>query len=599
MKKVAVAPFDGAASSPESSGDLLCVSLFAGLACAAFYYPCAWAAQLVVSVLPALLRMVFWGGRVGYFHLSPFNVTVMPSAADVSTKPTSGAAAGNLALLAFVVLIVTAALAIPRWKRDYLSWLAIALLGQMALVPPILRAAFRQELSLGNLFAGLLFFGILTLGLMKSAGSIPGGYRARVAFLIVAFVVPTTVLTGLQVLSRDFGFTPGFLLPLLPAVIAAGLGALTASRRISPQPFRADWRTPAFGVILTGLLAAGTTKGGQMLNEAFLRARRAANQAAMATLPPIPTHAPYPRFFFQKGVNLTAQFPDTYDSEGARQMLGTLQPYGVNAVALVPYGFARRGEPQVHLMSRGSWENDEGLRELSRLAHARGMMVMLKPGVWMRGGYGGDLEFASPADRARWFASYGLFIEHYARLATEIHADMLCVGGEFSKLTPYDAEWRKLIARVRTLYPGPLVYAANFGDEFEHLAFWDALDAIGLQEYYPLPDDLSTDALVRKVESVQHEFQRPVIFTEAGFSSSEHPNRQPWNDSRRAGLDVDAQARCYEAVLHTFYHQPWFEGVYWWDVGTDGGGGPHDTSLTPWGKPAMQVIKRWYTGGGR
>jgi len=99
-----------------------------------------------------------------------------------------------------------------------------------------------------------------------------------------------------------------------------------------------------------------------------------------------------------------------------------------------------------------------------------------KPGIW--GAY--KLEFSSAQDRAAWFDQYRVFLEHYARLATRIHADLFCVGGEFVKLTPYEAEWRKLIARARELYPGPLVYAANHGTEFETITFWDALDYIGL-----------------------------------------------------------------------------------------------------------------------
>ncbi|HET7102290.1 MAG TPA: hypothetical protein VFJ52_14140, partial [Terriglobia bacterium] len=34
--------------------------------------------------------------------------------------------------------------------------------------------------------------------------------------------------------------------------------------------------------------------------------------------------------------------------------------------------------------------------------------------------------------------------------------------------------------------------------------------------------------------------------------------------------------------------------MYWWKVGTNGFGGADDTSLTPWGKPAMQVVRKWY-----
>ncbi len=598
--KVQASPINGVAISPDIRQESLCISLSAGLVCAAFFYPFAWTAQFLVSGLPALLRFAFWGDRLRYFYMSPFGVAVLAIPRNVTTRPVFGKPAGGLALTMLLVSVVGAALAIPRWKDHYLSSLGIALLGQAALASLILRIAFRQEFSTGNVFAALLFFGVLTLGARKLAGTISGGFGVRLAFLVGAWVAPLALFLLLQVLLQGYGFHRGWsVFPLAPAVVASLLAALRPSRRTWPKAFRADGRTPILGALLTMLVAAGTMQGGQMLNDAFLRAWQAANRAAMSSLPTMPANAPYTKVFFQKGVNLTAQFPDTYDSVGARQMLDALTAYGINAVALVPYGFERRGDPEVHLMGHGSWESDEGLRELSRLAHARGMKVMLKPGIWVRGGYGGDLEFRSPADRARWFATYGGFLDHYARLAAEIHADIFCVGGEFSRLSPFDADWRRLIARTRERYPGPLIYAANFGDEFEDLTFWDALDYIGLQEYYPLPDDLSTDALVRKVNVVQQRFHRPVIFTEAGFPSYEHPNREPWNDSKRGTIALEAQARCYEAVLRAFYHQPWFEGVYWWDVGTDGRGGPQDTSLTPWGKPAMQVIKRWYTAGSR
>ena len=59
------------------------------------------------------------------------------------------------------------------------------------------------------------------------------------------------------------------------------------------------------------------------------------------------------------------------------------------------------------------------------------------------------------------------------------------------------------------------------------------------------------------------------------------------------------QASCYEAICRAFYQKPWFEGMYWWKIGTDGEGGPADASLTPWGKPAMEVLSRWYLHGDR
>ncbi len=322
--------------------------------------------------------------------------------------------------------------------------------------------------------------------------------------------------------------------------------------------------------------------------------------AAAAAYPSLPDNAPYPETFLQKGVSLAAEFPDPYGSSAAREMLKALKGNGVNAVALVPYGATQIGSIEIRAFGRHSLESEEGISETARVAHALGMKVMLKPGIWVgRGSYAGNLEFASAARQAKWFDAYTQFILHYARLATQVHADIFCVGGEFVHLSPDACAWRKIIAQVRSVYPGPLTYAASFGEEFEHIRFWNALDYIGLQEYYPLPPNLSTAALIAHVEGVQKKFNKPVIFTEAGFPSVPGAGEHPWDSSARGPVALALQARCYEVIFRAFYDQPWFEGMYWWKVGTNDFGGRRDRSLTPWGKPAMAIVKRWYTGNFR
>jgi hypothetical protein len=295
--------------------------------------------------------------------------------------------------------------------------------------------------------------------------------------------------------------------------------------------------------------------------------------------------------YFHKGVNFTAEGRSGYTSAVASPTLEALAKYGVTSIALVPYGFTRRGTPEVRF--GGGWETDEGIEQVAAAAHRLGMKVMLKPQLWVRPGYPGDLDFPDPAEREKWFAGYQSYIEHQARRATLIHADILCIGVEFAKLTRYESNWRKLIARTREVYAGPLVYASTHGEEFERIRFWDTLDYIGINEYSPLPDSLSTDALVARIKAVQQRFRKPVIFPEIGFASLENPQREPWNETRRK-LSMEDQARCYEAILKAFYRQPWFQGMYWWKVGTNGYGGAEDGSHTPWRKPSMEVVRRWY-----
>ena len=135
------------------------------------------------------------------------------------------------------------------------------------------------------------------------------------------------------------------------------------------------------------------------------------------------------------------------------------------------------------------------------------------------------------------FEHYYRWMRHYALLAEMYEADMLCVGVEFAQATlAREEDWRQLIRRLRGIYRGPLVYAANWGEEYEQLAFWDELDAIGLNCYYPLGQEDSLDlpeltrrfsAILDKVEKTANKWNKPLFFTEIGFRSVAAPWQQP------------------------------------------------------------------------
>ena len=456
------------------------------------------------------------------------------------------------ALLEVVFIAITVAILLAFFGRAHRlqAGLALALLGQVGMVTWLWRLFYRIAMSPQGIVVSAFFFSLMSLGLhwmLTAHGN--SRYWARVGSLLADFVLPPAIAGIVGVLCHYPWISRQAFSLLIPAVLASLLVSLLPPRRLAPEPRRIGWRSVAAGLATTLAFLAAASWGGQVATGAFERARLAANQAAMASFPKAPADLPYPKLFFQKGVNFTAEFPDVYASEGARRMLELLPQYGVNAIALVPYGWSSVKPPRVLLPSQGqNWESDEGIEELSRVAHALGMKVLLKPAVWQA--Y--DLDIPSAPDRAAWFDEYRRFLEHYAQLAKRSHADIFCVGGELVHLTPYDSEWRKLISRVRKLYPGPLVYAANFGQEFEHVTFWDALDYIGLQEYYPLPDNLALESIVQKVEEVQQKYHRPVIFTEVGFPSLEGANRQPWDDSHNTRISLQAQVACYQAIFRAF-----------------------------------------------
>lgn len=298
---------------------------------------------------------------------------------------------------------------------------------------------------------------------------------------------------------------------------------------------------------------------------------------------------------FQRGVCFTAERGVRYGSEESKKMLRALPAYGVNSVALVPYGFVQRNPMQLLPAGPRSWESEDGVEALAVLARQLGMKVMLKPHLWrLRDG-----ELDNPQSRSGFLSAYGGFAEHYARMAVRIRADFFSIGTELAPSTRDEAAWRAIIARVRAIYKGPLTYSAIQGPEFETIGFWDALDYIGLDNYYPLGDGYSAADALARIEKVQRRFRKPVVFTEAGFSSAVGARKAPWMDETANPVSLEEQLRCYRALLEAFYRKPWFYGVYWWKIGTNGYGGKENNSMTPWGKPAMEEVGKWYRQGSR
>jgi hypothetical protein len=555
------------------------------LCCLSFFYPFYWVALFAVNALPALLHAALPGHRLGFVRLGLFGAQAacFPPG-ETSLSPRDADRTGFF-LIAGIVL--AAGLLAARLLNRRLAGLFIASLGAAAMAQPLMglflirRAVPSRSVAVAA-FAAL----VLVFGLRWMLAACPHGWGVRLAAAAALFTLPVALFHS----QAGFGPPQSAAMYAIPP-LAASLVAAFTRLRIDVRPAHVSHL--AAGVAASLLLAGGLHAN----NAARERERANALRATLAAIPMTPARAAYPKLFFQRGVNFTAEGRAGYEPEYAARMLDRLRTFGVNAVALVPYGSMRRGSATIRY--GGGWERAELVEAVTRLAHARGMKVMLKPQIWVGGGgFPGDIEFPDARERAQWFLNYGEMVDFYAQLAARSHADIFVVGTEFGKLTMHEAEWRGLIARARKLYSGPITYAALQGPEFEKIRFWDALDYIGLNNYYPLPDDLSTAAVVAKVEAVQRRFGKPVIFPEAGFTSLTAPHREPWDETPRA-LSMEDQARCYEAVLKAFYKKPWFQGVYWWKVGTDSFGGPRDGSHTPWGKPAMDIVGKWYRDGGR
>lgn len=297
-----------------------------------------------------------------------------------------------------------------------------------------------------------------------------------------------------------------------------------------------------------------------------------------------------------------------YGSKKAEQALVHLKNMQSNAIAIVPYSFSRypkRPHP-IPVAKRAGSENDESVIQSAEVAQSLGLSVILKPQIWVgRGMWTGDIEMSSDQDWESFFDQYGHWISHYAIMAEIYEWESLCIGTELVQTTlKRDHNWRKLIRSLRSLYSGSMTYAANWGDEFEKTTFWDELDYIGLNCYYPLSQkDGASDkdlmkgfrAVIDKIKKVHQRYQKPIVFTEIGFPSIEQPWKKPHEDWGDFEVNVAHQSRCYEVVFKSIQNQAWCKGILWWKYPSDlMDKRKKETGFTPHGKMAEGVVADWF-----
>jgi len=121
-------------------------------------------------------------------------------------------------------------------------------------------------------------------------------------------------------------------------------------------------------------------------------------------------------------------------------------------------------------------------------ARQRGLSVMIRLHVdvldvdVLDGTWRADIRPESPA---LWFESYRATVLPLAEQAAAWSVERFVVGTELAGLMDQEDLWRRLIAEVREVYPGEILYSASW-DEPPFVPFWDAVDRIGVNADYPV-----------------------------------------------------------------------------------------------------------------
>lgn len=312
---------------------------------------------------------------------------------------------------------------------------------------------------------------------------------------------------------------------------------------------------------------------------------------------------------FQKGMCFVTWEKERYSSSHTDNSLEMLAGTGTEWIAIVTTYYQDEYNSQ-QIFPTEKTPSDRSLIHVINKAHKLGLKVMLKPhidlidqsdGLWRA-----DIGFQNEADWREWFLEYSKFILHYARLAEKTNVELFCIGTELSFACQQTEFWQiYIIPQIRKAYSGKLVYAANW-DEYRNIRFWDELDYVGVDAYFPLVDrsasgyeeiETGCKKWADEIEQWQKTINKPIIFTEVGYRSCEFSAARPWDSSLNAKVDLEMQANCYRAVLNTFCNRAWFKGVYWWYWKTSPyAGGLGNRDFTPQNKPAQTVLTNWYRG---
>ncbi|PEN11116.1 hypothetical protein CRI94_16995 [Longibacter salinarum] len=303
-------------------------------------------------------------------------------------------------------------------------------------------------------------------------------------------------------------------------------------------------------------------------------------------------------------------------------VLDAIASLGASDITLIPFGFQETPHtPAIRRHTDGGWysESTRGIRDLASRAAARDLGVILKPHIWI-GHYSADgqerdaIGFDAEGDWASWEVEYREFMLYYARLAEEVDARALVIGCELNRaVRERPAFWRSLIAEVRSVYDGKLTYAANWSEDLRQIEFWDALDYVGVQAYFPLVHDSTRgdsvtveqlqagwDRHAHQLEAIHRATGRPLLFTELGYRSDPDAARAPWRwpeDGEKVEPDPAMQARCYRAFFQALGSANWLGGAIVWKWHPEPES-KRPTGFTPQNKPAAAILRQGFGAAG-
>lgn len=283
-----------------------------------------------------------------------------------------------------------------------------------------------------------------------------------------------------------------------------------------------------------------------------------------------------------KGVCYDADWEDRsawYGTAKSEEQLRRLKKMGVNAISVTSFAYQKDvNKPEITFRSA----LDEALIRDIQLAKKLGFFVVFKPHIWSdqfwdgSGHWHGTIAMKDKKGWSAWFSYYEKMICHFAVQAQKLNADAFVIGVEYVQATKNQrGAWNKIIKSIRTVYKGPLTYASHGLEEAEKIDFWEGLDFLGMNAYFPLAATSEPTLAelkeawekysVRMKNFVRRRGGKKLLITEVGYSSADGTAMRPFRwPAATDPVDEEEQALSYEALLSTLKSADWLKGLFIW-----------------------------------
>lgn len=302
-----------------------------------------------------------------------------------------------------------------------------------------------------------------------------------------------------------------------------------------------------------------------------------------------------------------------YGSAAFEETLSEVQRMGGNWISLTVFGrvWDLQGVGVDLNFEMPHEEVRENVIRSVDMAHQRGIRVLLVPHLWVESGaWRAEIEPIGEDRLSLFHENYSRFALTWADIAEEAGVDLFAAGVELRSwvTTARAPSFVELLQKIRVRYSGLLTYASNW-DDTEDTVIWGHVDVIGINAFYPLHwEDNATfeqveaggHRVAEQVEALAIRYERPVVFTEFGYTTRKNTAIKPWLWPEELGkVDVDQtdQARAYAALLGAMRHVPGFMGAFVWRMYADVADMSQEAEwgFSPWGKESEVVLRQAFS----